>query len=278
MSYPVTAPARPRPPLPASYPFLRSILEAGVIASAIMLAAAANLHAQVNIERLRRGESTGWGASLNADVAVRSGNVDLVQLGLGGRVDYAQDRATTFLVASGDLGWQGGERFSNEALTHLRGIYKPAAQVWPEAFVQVNYDKSRLLTFRFLVGGGVRIGLVSTGNVELSWGSDYMFEREELDLPADAGHPDQTAVHRWSNYVSIRVGFNDQTSLVLVTYAQPQLDNFGDTRILSETRFGVDVAEAVALVLTFRLNVDTRPPDGIEEVDANLKAGVGLRF
>lgn len=275
MAYRVSAQARRRPP--AAYPALHSVTAWSSIILAAMLVPGAGLTAQVNIERLRPGEAVGLGASLSADVTLRTGNVELVQLGLGGRVDYVRDRARAFLVSSGDLGWQGGERFSNEALAHLRGIYTPA-RLWPEAFVQVNYDKSRLLTFRFLAGGGVRIGLVSTGSVDLAWGSDYMFEREELDLPADASHPDETAVHRWSNYLSLRIAFNEQASLVLVTYAQPQLDDFGDTRVLSETRLGVDVTQAVAVVLTFRMNVDTRPPDGIEEVDTNLKAGVGLRF
>jgi hypothetical protein len=236
------------------------------------------LHAQVNIERLRQDDFVGWGGSFNADVTWRNGNVDLFVFGLAARLDYARARARTFFVANGDLGWQGGERFSNEALAHWRGIYRPTERVWPEAFVQINYDKSRLLEFRFLSGGGVRIGLISSESVQVAWGTGYMFEHEALDLVADADHPDYTNVHRWSNYLSARLEISPQASLVIVTYAQPQIDDFGDTRVLNDTRFGVDVTEVVSLVTTFRFNLDTRLPDGIEEVDTNLKAGMGLTF
>ncbi len=235
--------------------------------------------AQVNVEKHRRDEDgKGLSGSVELNLLARSGNVDVVAVGMGGRVDYAGEGVTTFLVGSGDLGWEGGERFSNEGLFHVRQIYRIRSRLRPEAFVQVNYDKERLLTFRGLLGGGFRMGLFRNDAVQLWLGTAYMFEREHVDLGPNAAHPRRASVSRWSNYLSLKAAFNEQTSLILTAYIQPRFNDLEDVRILNKSSLSVAVSGSVSLVTAFGVFYDSRPPDGTERVDTKLESGVELAF
>ena len=73
--------------------------------------------AQVNIEGLR-SEITDSGVvgTVGVDLSLRTGNVELVKLGLDARVDHVTSKSSTLFLVSGDLGFLGGERFTNDGL------------------------------------------------------------------------------------------------------------------------------------------------------------------
>ncbi|NIM52611.1 MAG: DUF481 domain-containing protein [Gemmatimonadales bacterium] len=237
------------------------------------------LSAQVNIERLRAGEEQKrLSGSLGFNLAARTGNVELVQFGLDGRLDHVSELVTTFLMGSGDLGWKGGDRFINEGMLHLRQVYRRGSSLRPEVFAQVNYNESRLLDFRALVGGGIRVRLFRNPTARFWWGSAYMFEYERLDLLPDAIHAQRTSVHRWSNYLSSRIRFNERATLLWIVYVQPQLDEIKDLRILSDTSLGAELAGPTSLLVSLRMHYDSRPPDGKESLDTTIRTGVTIEF
>ena len=105
-----------------------------------------------------------------------------------------------------------------------------------------------------------------------------MFEHERLDLESGNVHPQWTSVHRWSNYLSSKVGFNEQTALAWTIYVQPQFDDPADVRVLSESRLGVELRRPVSLMVTVRMRYDSRPPDGTQSLDTTLKSGIAIEF
>ena len=91
---------------------------------ATLLVATSQTSAQVNIEMLRQEEDVkGVATSLGMDLSLQTGNVELVEFGVRGRVDYVGDAITTFLLSSGDFRWKNGEQFANEAVLHVRQVY-----------------------------------------------------------------------------------------------------------------------------------------------------------
>ena len=137
---------------------------AAVCLTVAILVAPRLLRAQVNIERLRRTETTtGVSGQAGANLTARAGNVQLVLLTFTGRLDYARWRWLAFLVGNTDVGWQGGQRFSNAGLLHVRYNYLASPTVAAEVFGQIDYDKARLLAFRAIAGTGPRFTLHSVG-------------------------------------------------------------------------------------------------------------------
>ncbi len=252
---------------------------AAVLAAGLLGWAPAEAAAQVNTERLRRSEAAdGWSGATTLDVTLRTGNVDLALIGIGGRVDRVAAGTQTFAVVAGDFGWEGGERFSNEGLIHLRQTYWTDRRVSPEVFLQANYDRSRELLFRGLMGAGLRVPLVGGPRWSVVAATAYMFEREHLDVPAGAVHPRRTSAHRWSSYLTSRFTAGDRVALVGTAYVQPRFDDLGDTRILADARMALQLTGRASVTMTLNLRYDSGPPDGVDPVDATWKTGFALEW
>ena len=235
--------------------------------------------AQINIERFRPdGEQVGLSGQTNFSLSSRTGNVEIVELGASVRVDYLTSHARTLLLGRGDLGWQGGERFANEALLHLRHERRLAPSVRFEGFSQINYDKSRLLLFRGLAGGGPRLRLIQAERARVWFGAAYMFEYEHLDLDDAAVHPNETSSHRLSSYLSTSIGLGRDATLVSTVYVQPRIDDLEDARVLGELGVSAELFSPVSLSVSFRLRYDGDPPDDVRELDTTLGSGLSISF
>jgi len=245
----------------------------------LLLNALQLVQGQVNIEALRSTSSdSGLAGTLGINLALRTGNVELVELGIDGRVDYGTAKSSTLFLWRGELGFVGGDRFTNDGLLHLRHGRKTVSSVAAEVFGQTNYDKSRLLEFRALLGGGLRLGIVDARTVGLWLGVGYMFEHEVLDLPIEASHERRTDVHRASNYVAARITAGPQLVIAATGYAQPQIDDPGDIRIVNNVGIAAKITRTIALTIKFDLRYDSRPPDGIAGLDTTLRNGLTIAF
>jgi hypothetical protein len=235
--------------------------------------------AQVNIEALRRDTvGPGLSGTLGTDLSVRTGNVQLVELGVHGRADLVRGRTSTFLVGGGSLGFLGGSQFTSDGLLHLRLAWILRPWLEPEWYAQVNYDKPRRLDFRALAGGGLRVRLFQDSAARLWAQSGLMLEHERLDLPAGATEPVKTTVVRSSSYLAFRVVAGDNLLVTTTTYMQPRVARPGDIRLLENLALAVSVTRAVAVTVTFDLRYDSEPPDGIRRLDTALVTGLTVSF
>lgn len=256
---------------------------AGFFAAALVtcsaLPAPRPVSAQVNIEALRPEEPpAGRSGSLGGDLTIRSGNVDFVEVGLEGRLFDVRQSLTTLIVGNGGLGFLGSSRFASSGLGHFRQTYRYRPRVSPEWFAQADYDRARLLTFRMVVGAGVRSPLASGDWGHFDVGSALMIEREWLDLPDDAVHLDRTSDLRWSTFVTFRWAPTETLVITSTTYAQPQFDNVNDTRLLENLRLATAVTRTLSLTISFDARYDSRPPDGIAVLDTTLRTGVSYAY
>ena len=249
--------------------------------AALLVLAAQPRHAvgQINIESLRGGEpALGTSASFELDVALLSGNVDLKRVALDGRGDYVGRWMAAFLVLQSDIGWKDGRRFQNEALAHLRFAKPTHDRMWLEAFTQVEFDKQRRLSSRFLVGGGARLQILGHTKGGIWWGTAYMLEHERLE-PLAEGVPDPaTTVYRWSNYVTARLDLREGATATGTTYVQPRLGDLGDVRSLGEVRLSASLTSSWSLETSYRMRYDNQPPLETRSLDSELRSGLMLRF
>jgi len=235
--------------------------------------------AQVNIENIRETDAKkGLSTAIKLDLANRSGNVDITTLGVDARVDFVQQKTRSFLLGRGDFGWLHGNRFSNGGLLHIRHTRFLSAFISMEAFGQIDYDKTRLLDFRSLVGVGPRFSIYKGKNLRAVWGTSYMLEHERYGLPAGARHAPEETVHRWSNYLNITAAAAEILDISWIMYAQPRFSDFADIRLLSEATLSFRINRYLSLTDTFRLRYDAEPPDGIENLDTALLTGLQAHF
>lgn len=257
-------------------PVIVSVRSAVVVALVVCLPVPAD--AIVNIEAGRRADGEpGVHLRLDLDLTYQTGNIDLVEFGPAFRLDRLTSRASQLVLASGDIGWEGGERFSNGALFHVRNAGRPLSRFRPEFFGQVNYDLSRQLQVRGLGGGGVRIGIHRSPKGMVWLGLTTMLEHERNDLTPGDSHPKTTNAVRGSFYFSFS-GRTDRTSYEAVVYVQPRFQAFDDGRLLINARLGVAASERIELAAAVSLRHDAGPPLGIEKTDLRVKSGLSLAF
>lgn len=262
-------------PGPSSHPCLASL----VLVACILVATPPLLSAQINVEALRRDDPPmGYSGTVGGDLTVRTGNVDFVQLGLEARLYHVTEGVTTLAVADGGLGFLRSNRFASSGLAHYRQTFGWRPYLSPEWYAQLNYDRSQLLSFRALVGGGARTSFASGDWGEFGAGSALMFEHERLSLPDTASHPERTTTFRWSNFLTLRVVPTETLVITSTTYAQPEFGDPGDIRVLQNLRLATSVTDALSLTVSFNLRYDSVPPDGIAVLDTTLRTGVTYTY
>jgi len=245
----------------------------------IFLLSATYITAQVNVEKYNDiSDKITSSGNISIYLSSKTGNSDIQQFGADGIFNYSTKNFYTFLVGKGDYGWNKGKEFSNNALVHLRYIRNLSSRVNPELFGQIDYNKKRLLLFRSLVGGGVRITLVNDSLSNFIFGTSYMFEYESLNLSDISTHPNLTNYHRWNNYLSYSNNFTKNARFSIVVYAQPRLSDFSDLKILSENHLGVVLTKKLSLSVNFAFMYDSKPPDGIKNLDTNTKVGFTVKL
>lgn len=235
--------------------------------------------AQVNIEKMRKegGEEGLSGAAL-FDLRVRSGNVDVWEFNLESQIGMIRRQRSFLLISRGELEWKDGERYSNEGLLHLRHVIRSRERFRPECFAQIDYNKARSLEFRGLVGGGLRTNLYRTEATQIWWGTAYMLEHERLEASSAIGADRVVTVHRWSNYLNIKIDIDGHARGMLTLYAQPRFTAWGDVRVLGDARLEADLIGPLSLSLSGNARYDSRPPAAVDDLDLRLGSGLGIEF
>lgn len=228
----------------------------------------APLAAQVDIESQRKDDHAGFYGSLAVGLTLQGGNVELFQSAPKLSLNWGRTDDTVLFIGAADLGWQGGERFSNEALAHLRYVRALGSQLYGEIYGQTNYDHSRRLDARRLAGAGLRLALIEGDALWL--GSSLMWEHEEHD------QADETSLARWSSYVSINLQLSESAQLAGTAYLQPAIKQFDDYRTLGDVTLTVSITEALSSTTALAFRRDSDPIPGIEDSDYSLTTGLAL--
>jgi len=173
------------------------------------------------------------------------------------------------------------EDFINKAFLHLRLIRRFDRRISGEFFGQKEFNDFILLKDRILIGGGIRVDLLSNDSgpgedrpVRLFLGSGAMWENEEIDTDPVT----ETRFFRSTNYVSLAWRADERVTLNTVAYYQVRFRDIEDYRILLESGFGFDLTESFAFQAGLNLRFDSDPPDGVKRHDIDFRNGLRLSF
>lgn len=234
---------------------------------------------QINTEKFRMdSDSVGLTGIVDIDITAITGNTDLQFINLGGRLNYNWGESYTFFVADGGFGWDDGERIFDQALLHVRHVHSISELIQAEAFAQIDFNKSRLLTERELLGGGLRLRVMKSENIKLRIAASYFYEIERYDVPENSVHGKNLFANRISTYFTFEYEIKDDIKLISITYYQPQIGKLDDFRILSDNSLIIKLSSFVDLKTSFNLRYDAKPPETIKGTDTFTKFGFTFKF
>jgi hypothetical protein len=235
--------------------------------------------AQVNTERMRlERPAFGLSGETRADAEFHSGNIDFLQVGVRGRLDYDDSLWLAFIIGNYQLRRKSHDVFDRSAFVHARYNRTIAPLLVLEVFAQQEYNKSLQLKNRSLAGCGVRIPVVRSEDLYAFLGTAWMYEYEERSIGASDPAPPIRKAQRWSSYAIVRYLGVPHLQCMNTVYVQPRFDRWSDIRILDEGLLLFEISKRFGVTNTLSLRFDHEPPEGVKQTDVTFCAGVLFSF
>lgn len=251
-----------------------------VLAVCAIIVTAKSATAQVNAETLRHDvlHRKSRFAAIGGGLTGRAGNVRSLNAAGSFFAGYGKGRHLIFGKLQGEYGEFAGTSTVSKSFGHARYNYRIIPWLFGELFAQGQNDKFQRLQIRELYGIGPRFQLVKAKDVELFFGTSYMFEHEELAAKVGSPDRDSSVLSRMNNYVSFNVDIDSKSQFTSALYVQPAFYDFDDFRALSESTVSVEFASRLVLRLLVSVHHDNRPPSDIRPFDVEVKNTIEVTF
>jgi hypothetical protein len=271
---------RPRGPGKPSDRLRLALRPAALLVALGTVASSSPAHAQIsNVQPLLAKEAEpGPSAAFEGSLDWRTGNLSLLIFSASLITRYRRGRHLLFFLARGDETLNAGTRILFKHIEHLRYRLDVVGPLQVEAFGQIEQDQARRVWPRALVGGGPRLTIIGSDNLDLAIATAYMLEYQRFRAVGQPDDGQDELVHRLSSYVVVIVRATSILKLGETFYVQPRLDDASDIRLLSETELLVSITEHLALKSALYLAYDSTPPLGIRHLDTGLKTTLQASF
>lgn len=250
--------------------------------------------AQVNTDTLRPGPlRPGLSGGLDASFMMLGGNVELIDAGLGARVSARSfwprresDGDTppyikhqSFLTGNLKYTARAGNAFVNQGLLHGRWTAMWHQRLGSNLFVQHQFNEFQRLRVRSIWGVSAAIPIVHGKQLNVLFGTGYMYEYNRIAPAANTSDPLQTFEHRWSNFLGITLNMLEgKLQAQSTTYFQPRFDKLTDLRFLEEIELLVKASDNLGFGGTYSLLYDSAPPTGVLPKDTRVLCNVRASF
>lgn len=242
------------------------------------------IFSQVNTERYRKDyETLGFSITNTTGIDFSSGNTEELEIREAIRLDWNNPVQDYYAVFEYDFKTADKKETKNKGFVHLRTIRDLKENyLFAEAFTQLETDRFLNLRSRFLLGGGLRVDLVSMlrekeaakTNIKVFAGIGVMYENEVYS-------EEQTfyVSHlRATNYISLIMALTEDVDLGIVNYYQPAFEDFNDYRFTSDIRLKVKLLGKLSLLFEASYKHRNLIVDDTFKDDLEIKSAFVLRF
>ncbi len=277
----------------------RGIFGRAVLVSLAVVIVGAQLpaaRAQVNTEQfVDEIKESGTSGHFNLDLSLGRGNVDLLSVRTDFLLQYAiltEDETESLtdsavppardiflLVVNQEFAEANSQSINNRGFGFASWTRYFSPRIGLSVIGQIEYDEFTLLDRRTVFGSAVRFRHQSSPSVAVEFGTGYMYESEELDVPPDGQDEQEQRNHRWVNLLVTGFELADgKASFINSLFVMPRFDNLSDVRVLDEAELMVHITKRLSLGMSFRVKHDSRPPTGVEETDLSLASRLRYKF
>lgn len=229
----------------------------------------------VNIEKKRIGEDDeGFSGKIDLSAGITETENQIIQGKNNIKLQYKKNQHTFLLFNNISLIKADEQKLINDGFQHVRYNYElEKIPITWETFTQNQYNTVKLLKRRILTGAGPRFRILNNDTISFFVGPLVMYENEIL---TDDSTTFETI--RMSNYLSFAVNLSKTLSFNHITYYQPDLSNFNDYRISSETSFKLFFTRKLAFSIVFNYTFDSKPPTDINKSFYSLSNTISYTF
>lgn len=229
----------------------------------------------VNIENQRlSGKKEGFDGNIDLNVNFTMNSKQLLQIGDKMKFGYRKNRHHTFILTDHAFVKSDDDDFVNRGYEHLRYNYtlKDSGRIIYELFQQGQFNKIQKINVRLLLGTGVRFKIIDQPNYQLSFGTGFMGEYEEL---IDNGVSRDILS---TSYLSFDGQFSESIGINTISYLQPKLIDFGNYRFANETYVRFKINKYLSFKVVYSVTHDSRNIEDVRKTNYILKNTLSFSF
>lgn len=228
-------------------------------------------------------DGEGFVYNANFNIAYATGNMNYTALDGTGRVDYNTGDFNMFLVGNYNFKKTPDNTIINKSFLHIRGIHNLNTKNSIELFFQTEFNEKTKLDDRNLIGASFRTKLLDVTSKKDSLvgflsniGLGAMYEREIYDVE-EFENPDRRNF-RLTTYLTIDWSATKDINWWLVTYFQPNVEDFSDFRTIVESAMEIHIVGYFWFSVGVGYRYNNQPVSGIKNTDFLIKNGLRFTF
>ncbi len=217
-------------------------------------------------------------ANIDFRLSGSAGNTDTAKAGLNAQFSWHTGQAIHLAI----LGYQYGESNRatniNKAFVHYRYIHQLNNGLDAELFTQLENNEFTRLSYRGLLGAGLRLSLSASEQHHAFAGVGAFYSREEISASSGLTDAGIEVLNRANLYFLSKYRVSRTVSLSNVLYYQPRLGQAADFRALYKGKLDFKINRRFSLRLSLDIEHDSQPSQSIKPTDISYLTGVVYSF
>ena len=217
-------------------------------------------------------------AAVDLMVSGASGNSDSAKASLNTQLNWKAKKSINLVILGYQYGENNGVSNVNKAFIHYRYIYQLTDTMDWELFGQLETNQFTRLSYRGLIGTGLRYLLVKSKVHTAFGGVGGFYSREETDYTSGLTDGGVEEFARANFYLLSKYKINPTLNFSNVLYYQPRISRPSDYRALLETKFDFKINKELSFRLSLDIEHDSEPSQSIKKTDISYMTGLQYNF
>ena len=219
-----------------------------------------------------------FSADIDLTISGSSGNSTTSKAALNTQLNWIDESSINLVI----LGYQYGEsnnvRSVNKSFIHYRYIYKLNNSVGWELFGQLETNEFTRLSYRGLLGSGIRYSVANSEKHRAFLGAGGFYSKEEIEFTPGLTDDGVEEITRANFYFLSKYKITPVISFSNVIYYQPRFNRLSDYRALLETKLDIKIHKDLSFRLSLDVEHDSEPSQTIKSTDISYMTGLVFKF
>ncbi len=233
----------------------------------------------VNMDDLHfKQHEEGLSGTINFQASSSSGNTESSNVSFSNQLQWNKQEHINLLVLGHEYGKTNDTRTRNKSFIHGRHVRQFSSQMNYEFYAQAEVNEFTRLTYRGLLGTGVRIPFADSTSHTAYLGLGGFREVEKIDPIEGSAQEEINRTGRWNFYLMSRYKLAERIKFSNTFYWQPRMANFSDRRALFVSSLLIETTKQLSIQFSYESAYDSQPPDVVEKRDSKIKTGIVYNF
>ena len=223
-------------------------------------------------------EKDTFSTDLDLAISGSSGNSDRTKASMNGQFTWVSEKSINLAVLGYQYGQSNNIKSVNKSFIHYRYIYELNNNVDLEIFTQFEQNEFTRLSYRGLLGSGLRFSVLNTENHHSFIGFGAFYSKERIEFISGLTDDGIEKLTRANIYFLSKYEINPLLSISNVVYYQPSFSRFSDYRALLESKLDFKINQNLSFRLSFDVSYDSEPSQTIKNTDISYMSGLKFNF